>query len=228
MQSNGWKSCWRHEIQISYERYSVKVLILYFCEPEIVHMKKIFFTILLAAGLLTAGYAQTDSTVFPEVDKSPMDMSYCPVNYPVLKISEKTSLAPLVRVIYGRPRKNDRIIFGDLVEYGKVWRLGANEATEIEFYKDVTIDNKKIKKGRYTLYAIPDSSNWTIIINKDTDTWGAFKYNSTNDIARVVVPVINMNSPVETLSMTFAKFNEGYNLIVAWDTAEVMLPIVLK
>jgi hypothetical protein len=87
-------------------------------------MKKIFGTILPAICLLTAGYAQTDSTVFPAVDKSPMDMSYCPANYPVLKISEKTTAAPLARVIYGRPQKNGRPIFGDLVEYGKVWRPG--------------------------------------------------------------------------------------------------------
>lgn len=134
----------------------------------------------------------------------------------------------MVRIIYGRPSKNGRTIFGDLVEYGKVWRLGANEATEIEFYKDATIDNKKIKKGRYTLYAIPDTSNWNIILNKDTDTWGAFKYDSTNDLARVTVPVKVMNTPIETLSMTFAKSNAGVDLIVAWDNVEAMLPIVLK
>jgi Protein of unknown function (DUF2911) len=191
-------------------------------------MKKIFCTILLAVCLITEDYAQTDSTAFPEVDKSPMDMSYCPANYPVLKISEKTSTALLVRVIYGRPNKNGRSIFGDLVEYGKVWRLGANEATEIEFYKEVTIDSKKIKKGRYTLYAIPNKSNWIIIINKDTDTWGAFRYNTTNDIARVEVPVKSINNLVETLSMTFAQINAGFNLIIAWDTVEVMVPILLK
>jgi Protein of unknown function (DUF2911) len=191
-------------------------------------MKKVFCTILLSVCLIAAGYTQTDSTVFPDIDKSPMDMSYCPANYPVLKINEKTTAAPLVRVIYGRPQKNGRSIFGDLVEYGKVWRLGANEATEIEFYKDVTLDGKKIKKGRYTLYAIPDKSNWIMIINKDTDTWGAFKYNSANDIARVVVPVKIISNSVEILSMTFAKSNAGFNLIIAWDTAEVMLPIILK
>ena len=191
-------------------------------------MKKVFCSILSVFCLFASGYAQADSTVFPEMDKSPMDMCYCPDNYPVLKISEKAAAAPFVRVIYGRPVKNGRSIFGELVEYGKVWRLGANEATEIEFYKDVTIDDKKIKKGRYTLYAIPDQSNWTIIINKDTDTWGAFKYDSANDVARIAVPVKNTNSPVETLSMKFIKTDTGFNLVIAWDTVEVMLPILLK
>ena len=191
-------------------------------------MKKVIGTSLLVFCLMSGGYAQMDSIVFPVVDKSPMDMSYCPVNFPVLKISEKVTGSPFIRVIYGRPNKNGRVIFGDLVEYGNVWRLGANEATEIEFYKDVTVDSKKIKKGRYTLYAIPGKSDWTMILNKDTDTWGAFKYDSTNDVARVTVPVKMIDNPVETLSMTFDKFNAGFNLVVAWDTIEVKLPIVLK
>ena len=191
-------------------------------------MKKILGTSLFVIFLMSGSYAQTDSIVFPEVDKSPMDMSYCPVNFPVLKISEKVTGSPFIRVIYGRPNKNGRAIFGDLVEYGNVWRLGANEATEIEFYKDVSVDSKKIKKGRYTLYAIPGKNDWTMILNKDTDIWGAFKYDSTNDVARVTVPVTIIDNPVETLSMTFDKFNAGFNLVIAWDTVEVKLPIVLK
>ncbi|MES1218191.1 MAG: DUF2911 domain-containing protein [Bacteroidota bacterium] len=191
-------------------------------------MKKGSCTVLFVLYLITAGFSQTDSTIFPEVDKSPMDMSYCPANYPVLKLSDKTGESPFVRIIYGRPQKNGRAIFGDLIEYGQVWRLGANEATEIEFYKDVTIEDKKIKKGRYTLYAVPDKSNWTIIINKDTDIWGAFKYNSANDIARIEVPVKTLATPLETLSMTFVKANTGFNLVIAWDTTEVTLPILLK
>lgn len=191
-------------------------------------MKKVFGTSLFVICLICGGYAQSDSIAFPEVDKSPMDMSYCPVNYPILKISEKVTGSPFIRVIYGRPNKNGRAIFGELVEYGNVWRLGANEATEIEFYKDVAVDGKKIKKGRYTLYAIPGKASWTLILNKDTDIWGAFKYDSMNDVARVSVPVKMIDNPVETLSMTFDKFNAGFNLVIAWDTVEVKLPIVLK
>ena len=77
---------------------------------------------------------------FPPIDKSPMDMCYFPANFPVLKIQDKITEPLAARVIYSRPQRNGRIIFGDLVEYGKVWRLGANEATEIEFYRDVKID----------------------------------------------------------------------------------------
>ncbi len=99
-------------------------------------------------------------------------MSYYPVGYPVLKIQDKATEPLVARVIYGRPQRNGRTIFGDLVEYGKVWRLGANEATEIEFFQDVRINGARVKKGRYTLYCIPYEEKWTMIINRDTDTWG--------------------------------------------------------
>ena len=103
-------------------------------------------------------------------------MAYYPANYPVLKIQDKATEPLVARVIYSRPQKEGRVIFGELVEYGSVWRLGANEATEIELYKDVKIKDKKLAKGRYSLFAIPTEKAWTIVFNKDTDTWGAFKY----------------------------------------------------
>src|SRR5688500_14855051 len=101
----------------------------------------------------------------PPVDKSPMDMSYFPANYPVLKIQKKATEPLVARVIYSRPQKSGRNIFGGLVKYGEVWRMGANEATEIEFYRPVKIGGEKIAKGRYTLYAIVKEKTWTIIVN---------------------------------------------------------------
>jgi len=164
----------------------------------------------------------------PPIDKSPMDMAYLPTNYPLLKIQDKATEPLIARVIYSRPLKNNRTIFGDLIKYNEVWRLGANEATEIEFYKDVTIGGKKVPKGRYTLYAIPDSTQWTIIVNKDTDIWGAFKYDQKKDVVRVPVPVQTAPQPLEAYTMTFEKTPAGANLIMGWDTALVSLPITLK
>jgi len=155
-------------------------------------------------------------------------MSYFPNNYPVLKIQDKATEPVLARVIYSRPQKNGRIIFGDLVEYGKVWRMGANEATEIEFYKNVKIDGKKIPKGRYTLYAIPSPDNWTIILNKDVDTWGAFKYDAQKDVIRTTVPIEKINDVVEALSMTFEKTDYGCSLVIVWDNVKARLPISIK
>jgi hypothetical protein len=178
--------------------------------------------------LLTVSFCHGQNNNLPALDKSPMDMSYYPNNYPVLKIQDKVTDPVLVRVIYSRPQKNGRIIFGDLVEYGKVWRLGANEATEIEFYKNAKIGGKKIGKGRYTLYAIPNTDNWTFILNKDLDTWGAFKYDAQKDVLRITAPIEKLNESVEALAITFEKTDSGCNLVVAWDNIKSKLPIEIK
>lgn len=164
---------------------------------------------------------------FPPMDKSPMDVSYYPVNYPILKIQDRATEPLLARVVYSRPQKSGRTVFGELVEYGKVWRLGANEATEIEFYKDVKIGGKKLKKGRYTLYALVAQDKWTIIFNTDTDTWGAFKYDAKKDVLRTDVPVQKSTEVLESLSMAFEKANGSFNLVAGWDDVMVRLPISL-
>ena len=128
-------------------------------------------TSILVCLLFTFSFSFSQSSKLPEVDKSPMDVSYYPNNYPILKIQNKATEPLVARILYSRPQRQGRKVFGELVEYGKVWRLGANEATEIEFYKDVKIDGKKVVKGRYTLYAIVNENIWTMILNKDTDTW---------------------------------------------------------
>lgn len=188
-------------------------------------MKRLMF---LASLIFFTLICRSQGNSFPAIDKSPMDMSYYPNNYPVLKIQDKPTDPVLARVIYSRPQKNGRIIFGELVEYGKIWRLGANEATEIDFYKNVVIDGKKIASGRYTLYAIPNQDSWTMILNKDNDTWGAFKYDSQKDVLRTVVPVQKLDEAVESLAMTFEKADNGCNLVIAWDNIKASLPISLK
>jgi hypothetical protein len=86
-----------------------------------------------------------------------MDMSYYPSGYPVLKIQDKLTEPLVARVIFSRPQKNGRAIFGELLEYGNVWRLGANEATELNFFSLYALVTPKVKKGRYTyvLHTIP-------------------------------------------------------------------------
>ncbi len=165
-------------------------------------------------------------TTLPALDKSPMDMSYYPNRYPVLKIQDKITEAPVARVIYSRPQKNGRVIFGEMLEYGKVWRLGANEAAEIEFFRDVKINDSKIKKGRYTIYCIPYEQKWTIIINNETDTWGSFKYEQKNDLVRMDIPIQPQTALTEEFVMAFDKSETGADLIIAWDTLKLNLPIV--
>ena len=132
----------------------------YFCD-----MKQIVLIACFLLGIILVR-AQSASSL----DSSPLDMSYYPVDYPVLKIQDKVNEPLIARVVYSRPQKRGRKLFGDLVAYGQVWRLGANEATEIEFFRDVRIDNKPVKKGRYTLYALVNEDNWVLIFNKETDT----------------------------------------------------------
>ena len=186
--------------------------------------------VLVVSTFLTVSvYAQNGR--FAPLDKSPMDQSYYPVNYPILKIQatpDKPVDPVIARVIYSRPQKNGRSVFGELVEYGQVWRMGANEATEIDFYKDVKIGGKKIKKGRYTAYALVNQDKWTIIINSDTDTWGAFKYDDKKDVVRVDVPVQKNTEQVEAMTIQFEKESATvFNMVVAWDELLVKLPISL-
>jgi hypothetical protein len=161
----------------------------------------------------------------PAVDKSPMDMSTYPTNYPLLKIQDKVAEAISARVIYSRPLKSGRVIFGELLEYNKVWRFGANENTEIEFFKDVKINNVKIKKGRYSIFAIPNKDKWTIIINKDLNTWGSFKYDGTKDIVKVDVAVQKATEIVEAFYIYFDKTDKGFSMNAGWDDVKVSLPI---
>jgi len=165
----------------------------------------------------------TDKPVPLGVDKSPMDMSYFPVDYPKLKMSKDNLQQPIARVIYSRPQKSGRTIFGDVLKYGSVWRLGANEATEIEFFTDVQIDKKRVEKGRYVLYCIPYEDKWTIVLNNDLFTWG-LKIDSTKDVYKFSIPINRTNYPFEVFTMEFEKQGKGGELIMEWDSVRAKLP----
>ena len=185
----------------------------------------ILLIIILSAS--THSFAQKDS--IPPIDKSPMDMSYCPPFYPIHKAQDRIVEPLVARVVYSRPGKNNRQIFGKLVEYGKIWRLGANEATEIEFYKDVMVQKTKIKKGKYTLYAIPEERTCTLIFNKETDTWGAFLYDEKKDLLRVNLPVQLPEQTLENFTIYFSLNGSDAKLFFGWDNYSFTLPIsVLK
>ncbi len=158
------------------------------------------------------------------VDISPMDMSYYPVDYPKLKMAKKITAPPVARVIYSRPHLQGRHIFHEVLKYDEAWRLGANEATELDLYADVIIQEKKIKAGRYTLYCIPHKENWTIVINSNIDTWG-LEPDPTKDIARFIVPAVKTSSILEYFTVVFEKKETLVDMIIAWDDTEVRLPM---
>jgi hypothetical protein len=161
-------------------------------------------------------------------DLSPMDMSYYPSDYPVLKMNGTDTGALVARVIYSRPQKKGRNIFGtterSLRQYGKEWRLGANEATEIEFFKPVTIGGKKVDKGRYIIYCIPYADKWTIILNSNLYTWG-LHMDRTKDIFKTDIPVSEQSPSLEDFTMVFTPAPYGTDLRVSWDNVKAALPI---
>ncbi|MFY7911789.1 MAG: DUF2911 domain-containing protein [Emticicia sp.] len=165
------------------------------------------------------------------IDKSPMDMAYYPDNFAHdRKFAPKLigDMPAIVRVTYSRPAKKEREVFGTkIVPYGEVWRVGANESAEIKFYQDVTIQGKKVKAGTYSLFAIPTATEWTIILNKDLDFWGAYSYNKDNDVLRVSVPTKKTDEVIENFSIQCVKGSNDKEttMKMAWDTTLVEVPI---
>ncbi len=170
-------------------------------------MKKSIFTFVISF-LMLSFYANGQK--FPNLDKSPADIAY-----------HREDNRPVIKVIYSRPAKKDRTVFGELVPYGKIWRTGANEATEIKFFEEVTFGGKKIKAGTYSLFSIPEKDEWTIVINSDTDIWGAYGYNEKNDVARFTVKTAKTAEAVENFAITF----EANKMILAWENTKVEIAI---
>lgn len=129
-----------------------------------------------------------------------------------------------VKIVYSQPQKRGREVFGKLVPYGQVWRLGANEATEITITKDILINSILVKAGTYSMFAIPNQDKWTIIINSDVGIWGAYNYNSKLDVLRFDVPVTENNTITEGFTMLFVQKNELANLLITWDKLKLEIP----
>ena len=133
-----------------------------------------------------------------------------------------------ISITYGRPSKKGRVIFGSeqekpLEPYGKVWRTGADEATEITLAKDCLIMNIPVKAGTYTLFTIPEPAEWPLILNKKLGQWGAFDYEKYKDqnVFQSAGTVKHLDKPVETLTFTIQK--DG--LLMEWDKVSVFYPI---
>ena len=92
-----------------------------------------------------------------------------------------------VTINYSRPGVKGRTIWGELVPYDKVWRTGANEATDITFSTDVKVNGQALAAGTYSLHTIPTKSDWTVIFNKKADQWGSYSYDQKEDALRIQV-----------------------------------------
>jgi hypothetical protein len=175
-------------------------------------------------------YNQLTTEELNHVDQTHMDMSYFPSNY-AADMAYKRSPKLKIRLTYSRPQKKGRpVIFGnpDIVPMGVLWRLGANESTEIEFLTPVEIGGKRVKPGRYTVYAIPYPEKWTFIVNSDLFTWGDFNYDPKKDLVRTDIPVSTLTRIQETFLVYFQKTGQGCNMIMAWDNVQATLPIKMQ
>lgn len=172
----------------------------------------------------SASQVNTEAPYNPymSVDVSPMDMCYFPVDYPKLKMAKAVTGQPLARVIYSRPHLGGRSLFNGVLKYGEPWRLGANEATELELFKSATIAGQKIPAGRYVLYCIPEKDKWTIALNSNIDSWGLHP-DASGDIARFEIPSSTNGNRLEYFTMLFEKKGEQADLLMSWDNVEARL-----
>ena len=166
--------------------------------------------------------------LFSDADPSPMDMAHYPGNsaFNNYAESEDKKADPIIQVFYSRPQKKGRMVFGDLLKDGEVWRLGANEATEIVFYKDIKVGDKDLRRGRYAMFAKLNGESWDIIFSKDYPIWGAANRDETKDVASVSVPVTREDEIVEALAIIFEEKSEtSAHMIIGWDQTRATIPV---
>lgn len=173
--------------------------------------KTVSLLTLLAITLIFAH--QTKAQDFEPLDKSPMDQAHFPL--------EKRNADKIVRITYSRPQLKGRAL-AKLAPVQRIWRTGANQVPEITFYKDVNFGGVNIKAGTYSLLTIPGEKEWTVIINKQLNVWGAYFYKESEDVARVKAMVSESDTAIESFSMIFDK---DMTLLMGWDKTVVSVPI---
>jgi hypothetical protein len=156
---------------------------------------------------------QANAQEFKDLDKSPMDVAAYPSSY---RVSDK-----VVRITYSRPQLKGRML-AKLAPAGKIWRTGANEVPEITFYKDVTFGGTPVKAGTYSLVTIPGEKEWTIILSKQLNVWGAYFYKESEDVARVKGTVSKSDKEIEAFSVAFG---DDMTLHMGWADTIVSVPI---
>jgi hypothetical protein len=168
-------------------------------------MKKILCLIALVAMTLTVN-AQIDT----------------PAPSPTSKIEQKVGLTD-VTLEYSRPSMRGRAVFGNLVPYGSLWRLGANANTKITFSDDVTIGGSTLKAGSYAIFATPNETTWDVVFYNDTSNWGTPQnWDESKVAAKVTVPVNSLPFEIETFTMSFDNLNSGSaTLGMFWENAYV-------
>lgn len=135
-----------------------------------------------------------------------------------------------VSITYSRPSVRGRLIFGTkeqgaLQPYGKYWRLGANEATEITFNKDVNFNGSQVKTGTYRIYAVPLEDGFEIILNTALGRWGAFEPDHGLDILKTKVPAEKTPTSVEQYTISLLPMENGVNVLFEWSDTRWSIPV---
>lgn len=175
--------------------------------------------ILLLALAVAGGLAFKLSAQSPRVN--------FPAASPACTLKQRVGLTD-IQVVYSRPGMKDRTIFGGIVPYDTVWRTGANAATKITFSTDVKLEGHDIPAGTYSLFTIPGTNEWTIIINKNANQFGAFQYKSDDDLVRfTVTPKTLDDTTIDAFTIEFNCIrDDSAILMLIWD--KTVVPIKLQ
>ncbi len=168
------------------------------------------------------GQAQDDPMKYDQFNLNKPSMSQR------AEVSQKIGIG-FVKVNYSRPNVNGRKIFGGLLKFGEVWRLGADYQTVIDFQQEFVVMNDTIKPGKYAMYAIPYQNSWKIILNEDIKGWGQYSYEASQDKYTFEVAVESSPEFTETFTIGFSNttLNRG-NLYIQWENSRVHLPITIS
>lgn len=134
-----------------------------------------------------------------------------------------------IKIEYSRPSVRGRVIFGPegspaLLQYGKYWRLGANEPTTISISKDIKFGGNPVQKGRYRIYAIPSEQEFTIILNSEIGAWGYSEPDHSKDFLKIKVPVKKEEKSTEQFTIDIIKAEESY-IMIQWSDISLSIPI---
>lgn len=187
-------------------------------------------SLFLLAMIFGLGLSAQD---FVDVDKSPMDAVYYPARAAFRAFAKSdsaaTALQPKIRVLYSRPYKKGREVWGgDLAPYGEPYRLGANETAEIQFFAPVKIGDQVVPAGRYSFGAIPSADNWDVFFSLDLDGWGVYAYKPERNIATITAPTSTVADEIENFSISLYEASPGVvHLKMGWDKTVVEVPITM-
>ncbi|WP_398454515.1 DUF2911 domain-containing protein [Sphingobacterium thalpophilum] len=178
-------------------------------------MKKSFFTIATAAVLLLTANAASAQLKLPAASSAQT-------------VTQGLGIEN-VTLSYSRPSMNGRKIFGELVPYNEVWRTGANTNTTLTFEGDVSLNGHKLTAGTYALFTIPNKSEWTVIISKNTKQWGAYTYNQAEDALRFNVKPQTLNTAVETFTISFDNVTPTSAVLsLAWEKTAIKVDLKVE